>query len=74
MVGSVNLFTSVCSNCDSNSYLKAPANSPSHLGWFGGCGDILCTGFENYLVQDHTGTFFGSKSTIIANNSVIATN
>ena len=44
------------------------------MGWFGGCGDILCTGFQNYLVEDHTGTFFGSKGTIIANNSVIGTN
>ena len=74
MVGSANLFTSQCSNCDTSSYLKAPAPNPNFIGWFGGCGDILCTGFQNYLIQDHTGSFFGSKGTIIANNSVIATN
>ena len=74
MVGSVNLFTSHCTNCDSDSYLIAPAPSPSRLGWFGGCGDILCTGFQNYLVQDHDGMFMGTNSTIIPNNSVIALN
>ena len=72
MVGSVNLFTSHCTNCDSDSYLIAPAPSPSRLGWFGGCGDILCTGFQNYLVQDHDGMFMGTNGTIIPNNSVIA--
>ena len=71
MTGSVNLFTSHCTNCDTDSYLIAPAPSPSRLGWFGGCGDILCTGFQNYLVQDHDGMFFGSKSTIVPNNSQI---
>ena len=69
--GSANLFTSHCTNCDTDSYLNAPAPSASRLGWFGGCGDILCTGFQNYLVQDHDGMFFGSKGTIVPNNSVI---
>ena len=73
-VGGTNLFDSKCTNCDSDSYLIAPSPSASHLGWFGGCGDILCTGFNNYLIQDHTGSFFGSKGTIIANNSLIADN
>ena len=72
MTGSVNLFTSKCTNCDTSSYLTAPAPSARRLGWFGGCGDILCTGFQNYLIQDHDGMFFGG-GTIIPNNSVIAT-
>ena len=72
--GSANLFDSKCTNCDTDSYLTAPVNSPSRLGWFGGCGDILCTGFSNYLVQDHTGTFMSSKGTIIPNNSFIGDN
>jgi len=71
MVGSANIFTSHCSNCDADSYLSAIAPSASRLGWFGGCGDILCTGFQNYLVQDHDGMFFGAKGTIIPNNSAI---
>ena len=74
MVGSANLFSSTCSNCDSDSYLLATPPSDSRLGWFGGCGDIHCTGFQNYLVQDHTGSFFGSKGTIIPNNSFIGNN
>jgi hypothetical protein len=71
MVGSANLFGSLCTNCDANSYLKAPQPSSAQLGWFGGCGDILCTGYNNYLIQDHTGSFFGSQATIVANNSDI---
>jgi hypothetical protein len=71
MVGGVNLFSSQCTNCDSNSYLKAPVPDPTQLGWFGGCGDLLCTGFQNYLVQDHDGSFFGVRGTIIANNSAV---
>ncbi|MFM7854756.1 MAG: hypothetical protein ACKO96_23230, partial [Flammeovirgaceae bacterium] len=44
MSGSVNLFNSNCINCDSNSYLLADAPNQKFLGWFGGCGDIVCTG------------------------------
>jgi hypothetical protein len=43
--GSANLFTSKCTNCDTTSYLFATPPNPAQLGWFGGCGDILCTGF-----------------------------
>lgn len=72
--GSVNLYNSTCSNCDSNSYLLAPAPNQKFLGWDGGCGDIVCTGLQNYLIQDFNGTFFNKKGTIIPNNSVIAAN
>lgn len=72
--GSANLFTSKCTNCDTSSYLFAPAPNPAFVGWFGGCGDIMCTGFQNYLVQDFDGGFLGSKATIIPNNSIIAAN
>ncbi len=45
------------------------------LGWFGGCGDILCTGFNNYFIQDHSGTFLPKKGAILlANNSWIGDN
>jgi hypothetical protein len=72
--GSVYLFTSKCTNCDANSYLKSPNPNKNHIGWFGGCGDIACTGFINYLIQDFDGTFLGSKATIIPNNSLIGNN
>jgi hypothetical protein len=41
------------------------------LGWFGGCGSILCTGKNNYLIHDHTGHLLGSPSILLANNSEI---
>ena len=72
--GSVYLFTSKCTNCDANSYLLAPNSNPNLIGWFGGCGDIVCTGFENYLIQDFDGTFLGSKATIVPTNSLIGKN
>lgn len=50
--------------------LFTPPN-PVFLGWGGGCGRILCTGKNNYLIHDHTGTLFGSKSILLANNSEI---
>jgi hypothetical protein len=74
IVGGVNLYTSTCSNCDRDSFVYCDPPNPAHLGWFGGCGDILCTGKQNYLVSDFTGTFFGVNGTIIPNNSVIAAN
>jgi hypothetical protein len=67
MIGSANLYSSQCTNCDADSYLSAPNPNPADLGWFGGCGDILCTGLHNYLVQDFTGTFFGFKGTLLPN-------
>ena len=54
-----NLFNVTCSNCDSNSYLIADRNDPNGLGWFGGCGDIMCTGRSNYVIIDWNGSFLG---------------
>jgi hypothetical protein len=69
MVGGAYLYDTACTDCDSNSYLSADEPSLAFLGWFGGCGDIVCTGFNNYLVQDFTGTFLGQKGTVIPNNT-----
>lgn len=50
----------------------------SQLGWFGGCGDILCTGFNNYFIEDHTATFLPQSGkaykSLLANNSWIGDN
>lgn len=73
-VGSAFVYTSTCNNCDTNSFLTTPDPNPAFLGWFGGCGDIVCTGFINYVVQDFTGTFFGFKGTIIPKNEPIGAN
>lgn len=46
----------------------------SQLGWLGGCGDILCTGNNNYFIEDHSGTFLPAKGVLLANNSWIGDN
>lgn len=74
MVGGHYLTDCNCTNCDTGSYVISDAPDPSQLGWFGGCGDILCTGKQNYIITDWTGGFLGSPATIIANNSVIGNN
>ena len=66
MVGSVNLYSSSCSNCDSDSYLKALSPNTNYIN--NGCGSMICTGLLNYLIQDHTVTFFTNTSTIMPNN------
>jgi len=73
-VGSAYIDLSKCTQCDTGSFLYAPAPSPSFLGWQGGCGDMICTGFNNYLVQDFNGGFLGSPGTIIPNNATFAFN
>jgi hypothetical protein len=74
ITGSHHLFNTSCPNCDSDSYGFFPPPDKNQLGWFGGCGTILCTGMNNYIVQDHTGNFFNFKGTILANNSWIGDN
>ena len=69
-----NLFNVACTNCDTDSYLSATPNDPNHIGWFGGCGDILCTGRSNYLINDWTGNFLPFVGSIVPNNSMIGNN
>ena len=67
------LTATTCTNCDANSFIYCDPNSNSYLGYFGGCGDMVCTGMSNYLLLDWNGTFLGTKATIIP-NSVIGSN
>lgn len=53
-------------------YFSPPA--VTQLNWFGGCGKIFCTGKNNYLIHDHTGSLLGTPSILLANNSVIGDN
>lgn len=69
-----NLFNCSCTNCDTSSYALCDPNLDNQLGWFGGCGDILCTGKQNYLIHDFTGSFFPFKGIIIPNNPTIGNN
>jgi len=49
------------------------APKTSELGWFGGCGDIVCTGKRNYLIEDHDGGLTGTSGggTFIPSNPEI---
>jgi hypothetical protein len=67
-IGSTHLSNSVCTNCDFNSMAYFDAPSPSQLGWFGGCGNILCTGRQNYIIEDHTNTLFPGGGVLLANS------
>ena len=41
------------------------------IGWFNGCGEFLCTGRENILLIDFTGSFLGKPSSVISMNELI---
>lgn len=71
LVGSAYLWNSTCLNCDFDSMGFFDAPKSSEIGWFGGCGSILCTGRNNYIIEDHTGTLFPQSGVILANNSWI---
>lgn len=73
-VADTNLFNVSVLNSDRSSYLFADENNPSHIGWFGGCGDILCTGRSNFVIVDWTGSFLGFSGTIVPNNTVFGSN
>ena len=53
------LFGVNCTNCDADAKVYFRNPSPGWLGWFGGCGNFLCTGPNNVLIHDYNGTFFG---------------
>lgn len=63
-----------CVDCQEEAYFEFLSASPGWNGWFGGCGLFLCTGPENVLNVDLTGSLFGGKPTSsISHNSGIAT-
>lgn len=69
ITGSHHLSNVSCVGCSINSmgYFTPPFTG--YLGWLGGCGDLLCTGNNNYLIHDHTGHLLGTPSILLANNS-----
>jgi len=74
ITGSHHLFDSNCTDCQLEAYAHFDSPNQGDLGWFGGCGDILCTGMNNYLIHDHSGTFLPQKGVLLANNSWIGNN
>jgi hypothetical protein len=69
--GSAYLTNTTCVNCDMQSWAYFDAPTPLWLGWFGGCGELQCTGPNNYFIHDQDGKFTGTPSQILANNSMI---
>lgn len=69
LTGSHNLHNTVCNNCSLAALARFSPPNPKHIGWFGGCGKILCTGKNNYLIQDYTGHFLGTPGFLLSNNS-----
>lgn len=51
-----------CKNCERSALIKFINESPSKLGWRGGCGSFLCTGKKNILMTDLDGKLFGAPS------------
>ena len=74
MTGSHHLLNTTCNNCSINAYGYFDPPNEDDLGWEGGCGKILCTGKNNYLIHDWNGTFLPEPGVLIANNSVIGDN
>lgn len=64
LTGSHYLNKSICNNCDTIS-VGDFTPTPSI------CGNMSCTGFSNYLIQDVSGGFLGFNGTILPNNSWI---
>lgn len=57
-----------CEDCDFEALVYIMDPLEDWEGWFGGCGDFVCTGIENVLIQDLSGSLFGDKTTVISNN------
>ena len=62
------LYDCPCLDCEDNSYVKMDPPNPAGFGWFGGCGELHCTGKKNYMVQDRTGDFLGFKGALVPNS------
>lgn len=61
-----------CDNCEKDALFKLEDPKAMWRGWFGGCGDFDCTGLENLLIRDNTGTFLGKAgATTISMNEDI---
>ena len=60
-----------CINCENKAWAYFNMPDPGIRGWFGGCGELDCTGANNYLIHDQDGTFTGERSQLLSNNSMI---
>lgn len=69
--GSHHLTNTVCRNCENKSWAYFDKPDLGWRGWFGGCGDLDCTGPNSYVISDRDGSFTGQVSQLLANNSDI---
>jgi len=67
--GSAYTWNNKCTNCEFNALASFDPPKLSELTWFGGCGNMTCTGKNNYIIQDNTATLFPNVGVLIANNS-----
>lgn len=74
LTGSHHLTACPCVNCETGALAWFSPPPETRLDWFGGCGKLLCTGMNNYIIQDHDGSFLGFQGTMLANNSDIGDN
>lgn len=72
--GSHYLTKTKCVNCETESWVFFEPPDLGWIGWFGGCGELNCTGAYNYLLDDQDGNFTGKNSQLMSNNSVIGNN
>lgn len=62
-----------CVDCEESAYFQFMSPQSQWNGWFGGCGLFLCTGPDNVINIDQTGSLFGGVVTsAISHNSGIA--
>lgn len=74
ITGSHHLWNSPCTNCEFDAFAHFDPPKLSELTWFGGCGNMTCTGKNNYLIHDHTGDLLSKPGILLANNSWIGDN
>lgn len=60
-----------CINCELYSFAYFDKPNVGWRGWFGGCGELDCTGPNNYLVHDQDGTFLGFIGQLLSNNTAV---
>ena len=67
-VGGHYFWDSSCVNCQFEAMAYFDPPRLDELGWFGGCGNMTCTGKKNYFMMDHTATLFPDGGVLLANN------
>jgi hypothetical protein len=62
------LTNTECKNCDNDAKFDFHDPDQGKIGWFGGCGSMVCTGLINVLIDDQDGKFLGKRAAAIPSN------